>query len=114
MSDEQSERQIRAAKNQSLFRTVNERLQGLAETFQFITEHTSFTCECADPSCIAPMLMTLGEYESIRSDPNRFAVLPDHVYFDVENIVDTTDRYVVVEKIESGASVAEELDPRTQ
>ena len=75
MSDEKAERQVRAARNQALFRVVNERLEGLADAFQFIAEHTAFTCECADERCVEPMLMTVDEYETMRGHSNRFAVL---------------------------------------
>jgi hypothetical protein len=113
MDDERAERQVRAARNQSLFRAVNERLEGLADTFQFIAEHTTFTCECADETCVEPMLMTIDEYESLRAHPNRFAVLPGHVYADVEDVLSSNDRFVVVTKIGAGAEVAEEADPRS-
>ena len=113
MHEEQSERQVRAARNQSLFREVNERLEGLAEAFQFIAEHTTFTCECADQTCVAPMLMTIDEYEALRGHRNRFAVLPGHVYRDVEDVLDTTERFVVVQKIGAGAPIAERSYPRS-
>ena len=113
MENERAERQVRAARNQSLFRAVNERLEGLADTFQFIAEHTTFTCECADETCVAPMLMTIDEYEALRGHPNRFAVLPGHVYLDVEDVISTTDRYLVVSKIGAGAKIAESSDPRS-
>ena len=58
------------------------------------------------------MQMTLGEYEEVRSYPNRFAVLPCHVLEGVEHVVDTHDSYVVVEKVGPAAQVAAELDPR--
>ena len=114
MNDEDAERQVRAARNQSLFRVVNERLEALAETFQFIAERTTFTCECPDQTCVAPMLMTIDEYEALRSHPNRFAVLPGHVDPNVEDVVAEGDRFVVVEKIGAGAAIAEKSDPRTE
>ena len=111
--DRSTERQVRAARNQSLFREVNERLEGLAETFQFIAEHTAFTCECADTQCIEPINMTLAEYEAVRAEPNQFAVLFGHVYTDVEYIVTESDRFVVVAKIGEGAKIAREAYPRS-
>ncbi len=110
---DQSERQVRAAQNQSLFREVNERLKGLADAFQFIAETTSFTCECADSSCTQQMSLSLGEYEQLRAGPNRFAVLPGHVYPDVERVVTDKERFVIVEKIGKGTEIAVEFDPRS-
>lgn len=110
---DQVERQIRAAQNQSLFRTVNERLQGLAEAFEFIAQTATFACECADPSCVEPMNLSLAEYEALRADPNQFAVVPGHVYLDVERVISENERFMVVAKIEAAAKVAKEHDPRS-
>lgn len=81
------DRTERAARNQSMFREVNERLEGLAEAFQHLTETSSFACECADLGCMAMMDLRLSEYEAVRAHPNQFAVLPGHVYPDVEAVV---------------------------
>jgi hypothetical protein len=112
MEDDQEDRVARAARNQSLFREVNERLEGLAQAFQFVTEMSSFACECADLACTAMMDLRLDEYQAIRSRPNQFAVLPGHVYTEVEDVLAEHDRYVVVAKIGVGAEIAEENDPR--
>lgn len=106
------ERQVRAAHNQALFRTVNERLKGLAEAFQFVAQTASFTCECADTSCIEQVNMSLDEYESVRADPNNFIVRPGHVDPDVEYVVSGNERLLVVAKVGVGAKIAEAFDPR--
>jgi hypothetical protein len=109
---EGEERMERAARNQTLFREVNERLEGFAETFQHLSETSSFACECADLSCIAMMEIRLSEYEAVRSHPNQFAVLPGHVYRDIEDVVAERDGYVIVSKIGVGAEIAEKTNPR--
>ncbi|HKI22681.1 MAG TPA: hypothetical protein VKA24_04605 [Gaiellaceae bacterium] len=106
------DRTERAGRNQTLFREVNERLQGLAETFQHVTETSSFACECADLRCTAMINLRLSEYEAVRSHPNQFAVLPGHVYPDVEDVVAEHDRYVIVSKLGVGAEIAEKTYPR--
>ncbi len=58
------------------------------------------------------MALTLEEYDRVRSDANSFAVLPGHEPAAVEQIVDATDRYVVVAKLGAGGHVAARLDPR--
>jgi hypothetical protein len=73
---------------------------------------TSWVCECADTDCTEPMDLTVAEYESLRAHPNRFAVLPGHVYPQVERVVEENERYVVVEKLGAGATFAVEHDPR--
>ena len=107
------ERRIRAAQNQSLFRAVNERLENLAEAFQFVAQTASFACECADKRCVSRMSMKMSEYEELRNErPDRFAVLPGHIDAAVEGIVAQNERFWVVEKIGVGADVARENDPR--
>jgi hypothetical protein len=97
-----------AARNQSLFREVNERIAELSHSAPF----PSFICECADESCDETMALTLEQYERVRSDANRFAVLPGHELPAVEEIVEATDRYVVVAKLGRGQQLAARLDPR--
>jgi hypothetical protein len=111
-SHQGEDRRERAGRNQTLFREVNERLEGLAEAFQHVTETSTFACECADLRCTAMMDLRLSEYEAVRSHPNQFAVLPGHVYPDVEDVVAEHDRYVIVSKLGVGAEIAEKTDPR--
>jgi hypothetical protein len=99
-------REVRAAQNQSLFRTVNERLEGLAEAYQFISETASFVCECADVGCVERIELRPSEYEAVRAQGNRFAVRPGHVYPDVERVVGENERFVTVEKTGLASDVA--------
>jgi len=108
------ERLERAARNQSLFREVNERLQELATTFEDIAGTPGvFSCECADVSCAEQVKITMDEYEAIRKDPNNFLVLAGHVFPDVEYIVREGEGFVVVAKIGQAATIAAEADPRS-
>jgi hypothetical protein len=107
-SDALDARRQRAAKNQSLFREVNERIEDLAGTAMFAT----FVCECFLEQCDQSVSLTLEEYEHIRSSSNLFFVLRGHELPELEDVVETTERYVLVRKIGVGAAVAERLDPR--
>jgi hypothetical protein len=98
----------RAAKSQSLFREVNERIGELAGSASF----ASFICECATESCDEAVSLTREAYEQIRVDSNSFFVIKGHEIPAVEDIIDSADGYVVVAKLGSGAAVAERLDPR--
>jgi hypothetical protein len=98
----------RAARNQSLFREVNERIEDLASPASF----AGFVCECMNETCDEQVSLTLEEYEHIRSDSNRFLVLPGHNVSEVEEVVETSDRFLVVAKLGAGRPVAEEFDPR--
>lgn len=101
-------RRERAAANESLFREVNERIEDLPTTASF----TQFVCECHDDKCDVRVSMTVEEYEHIRAEGNRFFVLPGHQAAGVDDVVESTDRYLVVRKIGAGEHVAERLDPR--
>jgi hypothetical protein len=106
IEDSGEARQVRLGKNQSLFRSVNERVEKIIEQ-QTTYGPVKFICECANPECGASIELTLGEYEAIRKDPTHFFVLPDHVFPEVENVVDDRGRYVVVEKFGGGQRIAE-------
>jgi hypothetical protein len=103
-------RRHRAAKNQSLFREVNERIEQLAAGKSSAT----FVCECLQEECDEPVSLTLEEYEGIRSGPNRFFVLNGHEVDDIEETIEARDGYLVVKKLGVGAEVAATLDPRTR
>lgn len=102
-----------AAENQSLFREVNERVKHLNDGFGAISEFNEWLCECADGACTERISMTLGEYERIRADGNRFAVAAGHEVLDVEIVAESTDRYLVVTKIGVGANIVRRSDPRS-
>lgn len=111
MSTDSHEAQVKAARNQSLFREVNERVQQLQRGWT-PTSEIDFMCECADDSCMAAISMTVAEYEEIRRRAQRFFVRPGHIVAEVEVVVAKNDRYWTVEKIEDAAAVAAALDPR--
>jgi hypothetical protein len=79
----------RAARNQSLFREVNERIRELSGSAMF----AMFICECTDQTCDEAVSLTRQEYERIRSDSNSFFVVEGHEIREIEEIVDSADRY---------------------
>ncbi len=91
-------REARAARNQAMFRAVNERLKDLNQAFSAIVGTYSITCECADTECVEPVEVTPDEYAAVRHEANQFMVLPGHVYPDVEKVVKEVDAYAVVAK----------------
>jgi len=106
-------RQQRVAKNEALFRRVNERIEEINETLAGDSE-PDFLCECGNDDCTAPVSLTLSEYEEVRSNPTHFLIAHGHEVVDLERVVLETDRYAVVEKF-SGETVriAVETDPRS-
>ena len=107
----QQEREIRAARNESLFRAVNEKVRELNETLATVTNRFMIACECADATCSETVEILPYEYLAVRANPRRFAVLPGHADSDVESVIHETDRYIVVEKEGLAAEVAERSAP---
>ena len=106
---------LRAARNQSLYREVNEKIEMLNQAFgDALDAGSTWVCECADTTCAQALEMTLGEYEQLRTHPNRFAVVHGHVLEEVEHVVGENDRYQVVEKLGVGGTYAITHDPRAR
>jgi 5-bromo-4-chloroindolyl phosphate hydrolysis protein len=108
-------RQTRLAENQTLYRYINEQIEGLSQQFGQpvgVTVDPAWLCECADVECMESIEATLDEYETVRSNPRRFIVCTGHVFPEVERVVEENDRYTVVEKFGAGGAVAAALDPR--
>ena len=110
-------REERLAQNEALFREVNERIAEVATHFIQVEtkgEAVEFTCECGRLECAERIGMTLAEYETIRAESTRFAVIPGHELPEVESVVERHPTYLDVEKREKDAQeVARETDPRT-
>ena len=99
--------QAEGARNQSLFREVNERIDGLG-----VPQDFEVLCECASRACADPIPLAPDEYEAVRAEPTHFLVKPGHVDPEIERVVGETDRYFVVEKIGEAGNVAARLNPR--
>jgi len=100
----------KAAKNQSEFREVNERIKNLDGS----RPPTEFVCECARPDCRQIIPISLDEYEEVRRSPNLFLVAPGnaHVFRDLERLFWVRPSYWVVEKFGESAVEATKLDSR--
>ena len=82
-------------------RTVNEQISGLDKRADWATpeQRFEFRCECGKTSgCEGRVLMTLEEYERVRRQRDRFAVVPGHESAEIEHVVEQDERYVVVDK----------------
>jgi hypothetical protein len=92
----------RQARNESLIRTVNDQIAALdqqATSWASREQQFDFQCECGkDSGCDDRVLMTLDEYERVRGQRDRFAVVPGHESDEIERVVETADRYVIVDK----------------
>ena len=104
-------REERLAKNEVIFRTVNEAIEQKALQMGGLDEY-QFICECSRADCFERISLTLSEYEHIRRAGVRFLVTPGHEDLEVELVVGTRGTYSIVEKDGSAGIVAEFADPR--
>jgi hypothetical protein len=110
-SDREQQRKRQIVRNEALFREVNERVEEVSGGRS--TEMTEFLCECGDAACTDSIALADGEYDHVRSDPLLFAVLPGHEIPDVEEILETNERFSVVRKFEGEDIIARHTDPRS-
>lgn len=106
-SSEENRRDVRLARNQAIFRVVNEKLRELNEAFEPVTGTFAIACECADLNCFKTLEITPDEYAAVRRDPRRFIVLPGRIYPDVERVAGASDGHVIVEKLGQSGETAE-------
>jgi hypothetical protein len=97
MQQSRTREEERRARHEAIFRRANESLReryGMLGVVDFVP----FLCECGDIRCTRTLRMTLEEFDEIRSDARRFAVVPGHGRDEVEAVVERGSRYDVVQK----------------
>jgi hypothetical protein len=105
-------REERIARNEVRFREINEQLEADLRRLPGDPEMVSFVCECGNRACADLVQMTFGEYERVRSDPHSFVVAPGHAMPEVEEVVQRSERFHVVAKVERTERIVETTDPR--
>ena len=96
------ERFARQAKNEALFREVNERIAQLGERADARAPDgtVDFLCECGEEGgCGQRVRVPVDVYERVRSQDDRFVVRPGHETLEIERAVEWTDNYVIVDKL---------------
>jgi hypothetical protein len=96
----------RLGRNEATFRRINEAIETGRVTRDGVVE---FICECSRLACNEVVQLTIAEYEEVRSDPRRFFIAPGHDG-PAEDVLDTRDRYWIVEKLGETGDVAERAD----
>jgi hypothetical protein len=87
---------------------VNEAIEQGRQTREGLV---GFVCECGRLGCNEIIELTLSEYEAVRADARRFAVRHRHE-LEVEEVIETHERFVVVAKRGGAGDVAAFGDPR--
>jgi hypothetical protein len=104
-------REDRLARNETLFREVNERIEEIRSPEE---DQIDFLCECGVEECKDAVRLTVVEYEKLRADPTTFAVVPGHSIEDIESVVVETERFHVVRKHPGEQDIARSTDPRSR
>jgi hypothetical protein len=84
---DQDRREDRLARNQAVFREIDEAYHELLELF----------CECSDESCTVRIKVAIEHYEQVRAWPGRFLIYPRHDRARIDRVVDRGRGYEVVE-----------------
>ena len=96
----------RQARNEALLREVNEGIEDLHEAMEEANVDQEgklfkFLCECGKGDyvgCEEHVEMTIREYESVRSQDDRFVLHPGHEQEAIESVAARNERFVVVDK----------------
>jgi hypothetical protein len=91
----------RAARNEALWREVNDRIDEVDERMRVIAHDSllSFHCECGREDCHTMIAMTGAEYRDVRRQPDTFAVAAGHEQEMIEHVVRRSPGYLVVDKL---------------
>lgn len=98
-------RDKRVAKNEAVVRAVNRKIEQASE--EIGDGDLEVLCECGRDGCHGAIAVTVADYDRVHGQRDRFLVLPGHETTDIENVVERTDRYVVVDKFGEAEDVAE-------
>ncbi|HEU5215045.1 MAG TPA: hypothetical protein VFU30_05855 [Gaiellaceae bacterium] len=100
----------RAARNESLFREVNQNIAELDELHGDATTEPVFVCECANDACTERLTVDPDTYRRVRREPRRFLVLPGHQDPQLERVVEIHRDFLIVEKTGVAGQVAEKTE----
>jgi hypothetical protein len=108
------ERARRIGENEALFRAVNEQVEELQRGMAAVSDdRMHIVCECGELGCTERIVVPVGKYEEVRSDPTLFLIVSGHEKPDVEHVVEDAGSFAIVRKRDGGpADLAAATDPR--
>ena len=68
----------RAARNEIVFRRVNNEIERERDRIGAMAERTPYICECEQERCTVIVRLSRDEYRQVRSSPRRFVVSAGH------------------------------------
>ena len=99
-----SSREERVARNEELFQIVNRQIEKLEKTLG-PRETFVMVCECGKKHCLEGFEVEPAVYQRVRTNPLLFFVVPRHEDSQVEEVLERTPQYLVVEKVGRAAEV---------
>jgi hypothetical protein len=103
----------RAARNEELFRSVNERIEKGAEQHG-VHGLVPFHCECHRTSCLSTIDLPLSVYERLLGERYQFVVMPGHEDGAIERVLERESGYLIVEKIGEARAQIDRDHPQQQ
>jgi hypothetical protein len=88
----------RAARNEEIFRGINERIEDGAEQHG-VNAPLPFHCECGRVSCLETIELPPAVYERVVRERYWFVLTPGHEDAAIERVIERQPAYVVVEKV---------------
>jgi 5-bromo-4-chloroindolyl phosphate hydrolysis protein len=106
------DREARIARNEALFREVNEQIDTLNDAGAQAAS-IPVVCECGSNRCAEAIKISPAAYEAVRVHGDRFLIKSGHQFDDVETVVEEyADYAVVAKKPGEPRRIAEDTDPR--
>jgi hypothetical protein len=104
----------RKALNEGTFRDSNERLERAAVDIIGVDQESPvpFLCECPQMDCAEVVLLTLREYERVRSGSRQGLAALGHEDLSIEVVLERNDRFVMTEKFGAAGKVHLQTDER--
>jgi hypothetical protein len=99
-----SSREERVARNEELFQIVNRQIEKLEATLG-PRRTFAMVCECGKKHCLEGFDVEPAVYKHVRANPLLFFVVPGHEDSQVEEVVERTPQYLVVQKVGRAAEV---------
>ena len=106
------EDKLEAVFEQLRFRTANERLRRIFASHRFEeVDRAPFICECADGGCFEVVMLSLEEYDHVRTDPSWLVLIAGHEDDEAEDerVLELERGHVIIEKIGPAVAAAARL-----
>ncbi len=106
----------RKALNEGKFRDANEQIEQAAVELIGADDGPliPFLCECPQMECIQVALLTLEEYEQVRSGGKQGLAVLGHEDLTVETVLERNERFVMTEKFGRAGEVHVQNDDRNE